>query len=103
MGYTRPVSVLNIKAKARAKYAQMGRNKMLQMITPISKCLCTCTLYVKEKCYRIVWLLNLWLANVVAVIECTCTLIQCTSQGLIQREGGGALGFPTPSLSSQYM
>lgn len=95
MGYTRPVSVLHIKAKARAKYAQMGRNKMLQMITPISKYwFMFVYMYVKEKCYRIVWLLNLWLANVVAVIECT---FQCTSQGLIQRGGGEHWDFPPPA------
>ena len=36
-GYTRSLSVLAIKAESRAKYAKMGEQKMLKMITPMSK------------------------------------------------------------------
>ena len=36
-GYTRPLSVLKIKADVRAKYGKTGKRKLLAMITPISK------------------------------------------------------------------
>ena len=36
-GYTRPLSVLKIKADVRAKFARMRVPKMQRMITPISK------------------------------------------------------------------
>ena len=33
MGYTRPLSILKIRADMRAKYARMGKKKLMQMIT----------------------------------------------------------------------
>lgn len=36
-GYTRPISVLKIKADTRRKYAKMGLKKMVDMLTPLSK------------------------------------------------------------------
>ena len=35
-GYRRPVSVLQIKANSRAKYANCGQKNMLAMLTPTS-------------------------------------------------------------------
>ena len=63
------------------------------MINPISNILVLYLVHVK--CYSIAWIMNLWLANVVAVIE--CTLIQYTSQGFIQR---GCTGISHPQLES---
>ena len=37
MGYTRPVSVLRIKASVRAKYSKVGENRLLKMINLIGK------------------------------------------------------------------
>ena len=36
-GYTRPLSVLQIKADARNKYQKMGYRPMLDMLTPVGK------------------------------------------------------------------
>ena len=36
-GYTRPLSILQIKAEARAKYSSSGIKAMLEMLTPVSK------------------------------------------------------------------
>ena len=36
-GNTRPLSVFQIRAQARAKYAQMGQRKMMNMLTPLRK------------------------------------------------------------------
>ena len=36
-GYTRPLSVLKVKAQVRTKYGKIGKRKLLEMITPISK------------------------------------------------------------------
>ena len=35
-GYSRPLSILRIKADSRAKYAKMGVKKMIAMILPES-------------------------------------------------------------------
>ena len=43
-GYSRPLSVLKLKANARSKYAQMGKTKMLKMLSPIRE-LSTCSLH----------------------------------------------------------
>lgn len=36
-GYTRPVSIIQVRADARKKYRQMGYKKMLSFITPVCK------------------------------------------------------------------
>ena len=36
-GYTRPLSVIQIKANSRKKYAQMARSTMLDMLTPVGE------------------------------------------------------------------
>ena len=33
-GYTRPLSVLQIRADARRKYSSMGKKTMIDMLTP---------------------------------------------------------------------
>ena len=48
-GYTRPLSVLAINADPRAKYAKMGEQKMLKMITPMSK------LWYLQKSVHVIW------------------------------------------------
>jgi len=35
VGYTRPLSVLNIKSSVRAKYYKMNSQKLIAMITPV--------------------------------------------------------------------
>lgn len=35
-GYTRPLSVLQIRSEARKKYSSMGFKSMLKMVTPQS-------------------------------------------------------------------
>ena len=37
-GYTRPLSVLQIRAEVRAKYSKMSQRMMKAMLTPKSKC-----------------------------------------------------------------
>lgn len=34
-GYTRPLSVLQIKADCRKKYSKMAKRSMLEMLTPL--------------------------------------------------------------------
>ena len=36
-GYTRPLSVLQIRADARRKYSSMGKKTMIDMLTPKRK------------------------------------------------------------------
>ena len=36
-GYTRPLSILQIKANSRKKYAQMAKNTMVEMLTPVGE------------------------------------------------------------------
>ena len=36
-GYTRPVSVFQIRAMARRKYSHLGKSSLLEMLTPSSE------------------------------------------------------------------
>ncbi len=40
MGNSRPLSVLKLKSNARAKYAQMGKAKMMRMLSPTCEYIC---------------------------------------------------------------
>ena len=39
-GYTRPLSVLQIRADVRRKYSRLSPKKLLAMLTPNSKIIC---------------------------------------------------------------
>lgn len=44
-GYSRPLSVLQLKANAQAKYVQLGKTKMLKMLSPVCEShTCTCAI-----------------------------------------------------------
>lgn len=50
-GYTRPLSVLQIKADARNKYAKMGKKTMEDMLTPRGIIFgCICALFSADNC-----------------------------------------------------
>ena len=44
-GYTRPLSVLQIRSEARGKYSSMGAKSMLEMLTPTSEYQRSCNVY----------------------------------------------------------
>ena len=72
-GYSRSLSVLKLKANSRSKYAQIGKTKMLKMLSPIHE-LSTCSLH---KCTSI-YLLDAKKCVVKCVLPCS----QATSQSL---------------------
>ena len=59
-GYTRPLSVIQIRSEARRKYSSLGVKFMMEMLTPISEYLWSCSaLYINRyawKYYSACWL-----------------------------------------------